>query len=81
MAPETLSTIAHNALAAFPASLLSASASLSNHLFKTHSSFDGEPPASPPPPKIPVIASTIVEMVIERAVCIEKLLYPVHEIR
>ena len=52
MAPTTLPTMAGNALLAFPASLLSASASLSNHFFQGPLSFDEEPPASPPsPPK------------------------------
>ena len=54
---------------AFPVSLLSASANLSNY----PSSFDGEPPAPPLPPKTPVIARTIVEMVLERAVWIENM--------
>ena len=45
MAPTTLPTIAENASTAFPASLLSESASLSNHFFKIHSSFGGEPSA------------------------------------
>ena len=45
MTPTRLPTIAGNASAAFPASLLSASANLSNHFFKVPLSFDGEPPA------------------------------------
>ena len=49
------------------------SASLSNHFFKISSSFGGEPPVPPPPPKTPVIARTIVEIVIEKAVNIEKM--------
>ena len=72
MAPTTLPTIAGNASATFPASLLSASANLANH----PSSFHGEPPAPPFPPKAPVIARTIVEMVIERAVRIENMVMP-----
>ena len=69
MAPTALPTIAGNASTAFPASLLSASANLSNYFFKAPLSFDGGPPAPPlPPPKTPVMARTIVEIVIERAV-------------
>ena len=72
IAPTTLPTIAANASTAFPASLLSASANLSNHFFKTPSSFGGEPPVPlPPPPKTPVMTRTTVEIVIERAVSIE----------
>ena len=66
IAPATLPTIAGNALTAFPASYLSAF----NHFFKTPSFFDGGLPVSPPHPKTPVIARTIVEIVIERAVSI-----------
>ena len=62
MTPTTLPTRAGNALIEFPASLLSASANLSNHFFKTPSSFGGEAePPPPPPPKAPVIASAIVD--------------------
>ena len=43
IAPTTLPTIAANASTAFPASLLSASANLSNHFFKIPSTFGGEP--------------------------------------
>ena len=69
MAPTTLPTtaIAGNTLAAFPANLLSASTSLSNHFFKAPLSFGGEPPVPPPPPKTSVMARTILQMVIERA--------------
>ena len=70
IAPTILSTIPGNASTAFPASLLSASAYLSNHFFKVPSSFGEEPHAPPPPPKATVIARTIVEIVIERAVSI-----------
>ena len=63
---------AGNASAAFPASLLSASASLSNHFFKVPLSF-GEPPVPPVPPKTPVTARTIVEIVMDRAVSIENM--------
>ena len=59
MVPTTLPTIAGNASTAFTASLLSASASLSNHFYKTPSSFDGEPPATPHPPKTPVMAQLL----------------------
>ena len=76
IAPTTLPTIAGNTLTVFPASLLSASANLFNHFFKTPSSFGGEPPAPPPPPKTPVIASAMVEIVIKRAVSIEKIVTP-----
>ena len=69
---QQLPTIAGNTSAAFLTSLLKASASLSNHFFKVPLSFDGGPPApSLPPPKTTVMARTIVEMVIERAVSIE----------
>ena len=74
--PTALPTIAGNASTAFPASFLSASASLSNHYFKTPSSFDGEPSAPPPPPKTSVMARAIVEMAIERAVSIEDMVMP-----
>ena len=58
IAPTTFSTLAGNATTAFSASLLSAFVSLSNHFFKTSSSFGGEPPAPPStPPKTTVIAS------------------------
>ena len=76
MAPTILPTIASNALTAFPASLLSASASLFNQLIKVPSSFGGKPPTLPPPPKTPVMGSTIAEMVIERAVRTEKIVVP-----
>ena len=72
--PTTLLTIAGNASTAFPASLLTAFASLSNHFFKIPSAFGGEPPAPPPPPeKTPVMPSTIVQIVIEKAVSIENI--------
>ena len=76
MPPTTLPTIAGNASVAFPTSLLSASPSLSNHFFKNPSSFAGEPHASPTSPKTPVAASTIVEIVIERAVSIKNMVIP-----
>ena len=61
---------------AFPTSLLSASASLSNHFFKTSSSLGIEPPVPLPPLKTSVIDRTIVETVIERAVGIENIVIP-----
>ena len=75
--PTTLPTIADNASTAFPASLLSAFANLSNHFFRIPSSFGGETPVPPAPPqKTPVITRTIVEIVIERAVSIENIVIP-----
>ena len=47
MARITLPTMEGNASTAFPASLLSVSASLSNHFFKAPLSFGREPPAPP----------------------------------
>ena len=75
IAPTTLPTIAGNVSTASLASLFSASASLFNNLFKTPSFFDGEPPTTPPTPsqESPVRASTIVEIVIERAVNTENM--------
>ena len=46
MAPTTLPIMAGNTSAVFPVSLLSASASLSNHFFKVP--FDGKPPVPLP---------------------------------
>ena len=74
--PTILPTIASNASTAFPASLLSVSANLSNHFFKAPSPFSGEPSAPLPHPKTPVIARTIIEIVIERAVNMAKMLIP-----
>ena len=51
IAPTALPTIAVNASTAFPASLLSASANLSNHFFKTPSYFGIESPVPLPPTK------------------------------
>ena len=62
MEPTTLSTIACNASTAFSVGPLSAFANLSNQFFKFPSSFGGKPP--------------IVEIVIERAVRIEKMAIP-----
>ena len=50
---------------------------LSKDLLKSHQrSLCGEPCAPPPPPKAPVIARTIVEIVTERAVSIENIVIP-----
>ena len=76
IAPTTLPAIAGNTSTAFLASLSSAFASLSNHFFKTPSSSGGEPPVPPPPPKTPMMANTIVEIVIEKAVTIENMVMP-----
>ena len=72
IAPTTLPTIAGNASTAFPTSLLSAFANLSNY----PSSFDGDPHVHLPPPKAPVIARAIAEMVIEKVVRIENMVMP-----
>ena len=55
--------------------VMSAFASLSNHFFKAvlSLSFFWRTPVPPPPPKTPVIARTIVEIVIEKAVSIENI--------
>ena len=74
--PTTPPTIAGTALMPFAASLLSASASLFNHFFKIPLSFGGELPAPPSTQKISVIARTIVEIVIEKAVSIENMVMP-----
>ena len=76
MVPTTLLTMAGNVSTAFLASLFSASANLSNHFFKIPSSFDGEPPTPQPPPRAHVMASTIDEMVIQRAGSIENMIMP-----
>ena len=69
--------MAGNASTVFPASHLSAFASLSNHFFKNPPSFGREPPVPLPPPlKTPVMARTIIEIVIERAVSIENIVMP-----
>ena len=73
--------MAGNASAAFPASLLSASASLSNHFYRVSFCFDARPPAPPPPPKTPAMVRTIVEIVTERAVSIENMAIPCSLIR
>ena len=66
-----------NASAAFPASLLIAFATLSNHFFKVPLSFDGGPPGPPlPPPKRPVMARIIVKIVMYRVVSIAAIVIP-----
>ena len=74
--PTILPAVAGNASTAFPAGLLRVSANLSNHFFKVPSSFGEEPTAPPPHPKTLVIARTIVEIVIERAVNMVKMVIP-----
>ena len=81
MAPATLPTIAGNVSTAFPASLLRVSASFFTLFFKSPSFFgeddpDAARPPCHPPQKKPVIVSTIVEMVIERAVSIDATVMP-----
>ena len=74
IAPTTVPTIAGNASTTFPASLLSASASLSNYFFNVPSSFGGEPPV--PLPTAPVMARAIIVIDIERAVSPENMVTP-----
>ena len=74
--PIILPAVAGNASTAFPVSLLSVSANLFNHFFKVPSSFGGEPTVPPPHPKTLVTARTIVEIVIERAVNMVKMVIP-----
>ena len=81
MAATTLSTMAGNASTAFSASLLSASANLSNHFFKTSLSFGEEPPAPLPPPKTPVMKRMIVDIITEKAVSTEKIVMPCLRVR
>ena len=76
IAPTILPTIAGNASAAFRASLLKVSTSLSNYFLKAPLSFDGRPPVPPVPPKITVMARTIAAMVIEKAVHTETIVIP-----
>ena len=76
MAPTTLPMMGGNASAAFPASLLKASASLSNHFFKVPLSFDGEPHVPLPPPETPVMARTIAAMVMDREASTEAMVIP-----
>ena len=75
IAPITLPTIAGNASTAFPASLLSASANLYNYFFKAPSSCGGEAEPLPSPPT-PVMARTIVEIVIEMEARIQNMVIP-----
>ena len=88
----TLPTIAGNSSTAFPASLLRASNSLFSHFlrffyllvkkilshfFKIPSSFGGEDPeAAGPLPETPIIASIIVEIVIESTASIDISVIP-----
>ena len=72
----TLPTKAGNASTAFPADFLAAFASLSNYFLKIPSSFGGKLPIPPLPPKTPVMAKTIVEIVIKKAVSIEDIVMP-----
>ena len=74
-APTILPMILGSAVAAFPTSLLSTSASLSNHSFRVPLPFDGGHPAPPLTP-LPVMTRTIVAIVIDRAVRIENMLMP-----
>ena len=75
VAPATLPMITINSTAAFPASLLSASASLSNHFSGLPASW-WRAPVPPSPPETPVMMRTIVAMVTEKAVNIEKMVMP-----
>ena len=76
IAPTTLPTMVGNVSAVFPASLLRASSSLSNHFFKVLLSFDAEPPAPRRHPKTLVMPRIIVEIVMDRAVSIENMVMP-----
>ena len=79
MDPAELPAIASNTATSFPASLLKASAGLFSYFFRDHSSFgedELEVSGRPPPPKIPLIASEIVEMVRERAASIDIIVIP-----
>ena len=76
IAPTTLPTMVGNVSAVFPASLLRASNSLSNHFFKILLSFDAEPPAPRRLPKTLVMPRIIVEIVMDRAVSIENMVMP-----
>ena len=72
----TFPTIAGNDSTAFQASLLRGFGSLFNKFFKVPLSFGEDDPEAaepPPPPKTSVIANTIVEMVMERAVSIDSI--------
>ena len=71
MAPTTLSAMASNALTAFSASLLSASANLYNHFFKAPLFLGGGPPPPPPPPKSPMAESTTVAIPVKMVVSAE----------
>ena len=68
MTPTTLPTMAGNTSTDFPASLLSASANLSNYFFKTLLYFGGETPFPQPLPKSPMIESTVVAIPAKKVV-------------
>ena len=70
MAPTILLKIVSNASAAFPAYLLR------KFFQSTFSGDDAEPAMLPSPPKTPVTASAIVEMVIKGAVSIDAITIP-----
>ena len=73
-APTTLPMIAGNSSAAFPARLLSASASLSNHPFL---SFGEQPPVPPPPPpKAPSMARTMLRWSLKGQLALKIWLLP-----
>ena len=72
IAPAALPTIALTTSKVFPASFLGASANLSSHLL----SFGVELPVPLSTPKTPVMARTVVEIVIERVVSIETIVIP-----
>ena len=73
MAPTHLSAIAQNASITFLESLFRASASLFNHFLKALPFFSRDNPGAGGPPlsKTSVIASTVVEAVIEKGVSID----------
>ena len=78
IASTRLPSIAGNASTAFPASLSSAAANLLNYFFDAPSSFVGEAEshAPPPPPKTPITANAMVEIVLYRAVSIDITVMP-----
>ena len=71
IAATTLPMIAGNASMAFPPSLSSVFANLSNHFFRIPLSFGRKLPASLPPPKSPTIESIIVAIPAKRAERVE----------
>ena len=76
IAPTALPTIAGNASTAFLESLLIASSNLSNHFFRAPLTFDGVPSVLHSPVKTRVIARTVIEMVIQKAIRIENMVIP-----